>query len=307
VVLADPEPRESLSDPEAEEARDSTAVPPENTVEGSNLPIAVGPETAENAENAENAESSSHRAGATAEASDQGPIDDRQEESRRTAAAAEFVATTGPKIPTVIVSEVQTSVAPVVAADFSPPKRKSKLWMYVAAAAVIVGAIWGVAGAKRARLPARPSREVAAVQPRAEDVTKSAGQGTIESAKVEATTSVEPTRSAAPEGAAAPTHEPERPVAASEPSAELAEPEVTKVRLEVVPTDSKVALYGKVVEGPLVFDVKKGTRTILEIARPGYVTRRIVLNGKKSFMRIMMTPLAKPTADGSSPDASPAP
>ncbi|MGC4065962.1 MAG: hypothetical protein QM784_15190 [Polyangiaceae bacterium] len=186
---------------------------------------------------------------------------------------------------------------------FPPSKPKSRLWMYVAAAALVVGAIWGVAGAKRARVAQRPDRGVVAVQPAhqgAENAVVPLGQASVSPAVAE--------MSAAPEGAPAPTHEPERPAAEPTTSAspdtsaqavDAAEPEVTKVRLEVVPTDSKVALYGKVVEGPLVFDVKKGTRTILEIARPGYVTRRIVLNGKKTFMRIMMTPLPKPESDAS--------
>jgi hypothetical protein len=192
------------------------------------------------------------------------------------------------RLPSVVISEVQTSVAPVVASDAAPPKHRSKLWMYVAAAALVVGAIWGVAGAKRARSPHHPNREVAAVQIAPRAVEKVAAPVMPEPASSSGSA-----LSASPEGAPAPTHEPERP-AVADATAETAEPEVTKVRLEVVPTDSKVALYGKVVEGPLVFDVKKGTRTILEIARPGYVTRRIVLNGKKTFMRIMMTPLPKP-------------
>jgi hypothetical protein len=216
------------------------------------------------------------------------------------------------------VSEAQTSMSPLVAADTDEhtgaPKRGAKLWRFVAAAAVIVGAIWGVAGAKRAAAPKPPPAVVATPKPEAEKPEAKAVDVAPVAQDVPA-----PTASSQPLVTPPSTNEPGKPAEEAAPvkpeanntkTEPASDVDVVKVKVEVIPTDSTVALWGKEVEGPLVFDVKKGTRTILEVARPGYVTRRIVLDGKKPFMRIMMTPTQKPKAPATNGDvpatASPA-
>jgi hypothetical protein len=237
----------------------------------------------------------------------------QSEDPSRTAAPSDVQAPQAAALPdaqapqkAVEISTVQTSVSPVVSADSeelgSKPKSKSKWWLFVAAAVLLVGGVWGTAGAKRATLRKMVMAVTATHQPEKK-------KPAVEAPKpvdVPATVSSEVAPVVA-EAAPPATNEPEKPaVANAEPSAsdapsesapEAVDSNVTKVKIEVVPTDSTIALYGKVVTGPRVFEVKKGTRTILEVARPGYITRRIVLNGKKPFVRIMMTPLPKPKAN----------
>jgi hypothetical protein len=216
------------------------------------------------------------------------------------------------------ISTSQTSMSPVVSADSeelsTKPKSKSKIWLFFAAAALLVGGVWGAAGAQRATVRKMVMAVTATHQPEkkkpAVEAPKPVDVPTVNSTEV---------APAVAEAAPPATNEPERPaIANADPSAsgaapepppsEESDPNVTKVKVEVVPTDSTIALYGKVVAGPRVFEVKKGTRTILEVARPGYITRRIVLNGKKPFVRIMMTPLPKPKGNSdSAPTPAPAP
>jgi hypothetical protein len=200
------------------------------------------------------------------------------------------------------ISTSLTSMSPVVSANSEElsvkPKSKSKIWLFVAAAALLVGGVWGAAGPKRATLRKMVMAVTATHQPEKK-------KPAVEAPKPVDVPAINSTEVAPAVAEAAPpaTNEPERPAIANadpsasgetpEPPPEATDPNVTKVKVEVVPTDSTIALYGKLVKGPRVFDVKKGTRTILEVAHPGYITRRIVLNGKKPFLRIMMTPLPK--------------
>ena len=205
----------------------------------------------------------------------------------------------------VIVSEVQTSMAPVVTVDFDVPKQGTKLWVYVAAVAAVVGVVWGVAGAKNAsrveRLMANARSVAATPKPEAPKAQEIPPQAPVAVAPTPDTQAAPPTTN----DLAKPASVPEVNSGGAAPDGqEEATPDVTKVRIEVVPTDSTVALYGKRIDGPLVFDVKKGTRTVLEVGRPGYITRRIVLDGKKKFLRIAMTPTPKPAADPGVPSTA---
>ena len=205
----------------------------------------------------------------------------------------------------VIVSEVQTSMAPVVTVDFDVPKQGTKLWVYVAAVAAVVGVVWGVAGAKNAsrveRLMANARSVAATPKPEAPKAQEIPPQAPVAVAPTPDTQAAPPTTNDLAKPASVPEA---NSGGAATDGQEEATPDVTKVRIEVVPTDSTVALYGKRIDGPLVFDVKKGTRTVLEVGRPGYITRRIVLDGKKKFLRIAMTPTPKPAADPGVPSTA---
>lgn len=83
-----------------------------------------------------------------------------------------------------------------------------------------------------------------------------------------------------------------------------------KVRVEVDPPDSKIAIRGRLATAPYQFEVPKGTRVVLEVARAGYITRRIVLDGSRDFVRIAMIPEPKtqaPAEDAPAPAPAPAP
>lgn len=67
----------------------------------------------------------------------------------------------------------------------------------------------------------------------------------------------------------------------------------SKVRVEVDPPDTKIAVSGRAASPPYVFDVPKGSRVVLEVAHAGYITRRIVLDGSRELVRIGMIPEPK--------------
>ena len=93
------------------------------------------------------------------------------------------------------------------------------------------------------------------------------------------------------------TREPER---AGEPAPAMAAPatsvaapaahvETTKVTLEVRPTDAKVHYLGRDWPGPpFVFELAKGERKAVEVARMGFVTAKVVLEDKKPIVKFGM-------------------
>lgn len=59
------------------------------------------------------------------------------------------------------------------------------------------------------------------------------------------------------------------------------------VTLEVMPADSKVFTHGSLRKGPpYTFEIKPGGRVIVEVVRPGYVARRVVLDGSKPQLAV---------------------
>jgi hypothetical protein len=219
-----------------------------------------------------------------------------------TASSSRSTSNSWTREPTIIVSEAQTSTSPVVRAEKvgtpSPvtSETKSRLSLVFAAVLVFVSVLWGLAGARRTT--AQSPKAVAVATQRQESASSPASSSPSEAVSTQAAPAVQPI--AIPPA----TNAPEKPaVNAGAPKTDTeATTDITKVKIEVVPTDSTVALYGQEIKGPLVFDVKKGSRTVLEVARPGYITRRIVLDGKKSFVRIMMK-LSPSEADTASPSA----
>lgn len=75
------------------------------------------------------------------------------------------------------------------------------------------------------------------------------------------------------------------------------------VMLQVFPADAWVVHRGASRQGPQVeFEVARGEKVVLEIARTGYVPRRVVLNGSESKV---VVGLVKEDASFSRPAASP--
>jgi len=68
------------------------------------------------------------------------------------------------------------------------------------------------------------------------------------------------------------------------------------VRVEVSPPDASLALKGKEIRRPWIFKVPKGKRVVLELARQGYRTRRVVLDGSRRVVNVGMV-LAPPPED----------
>jgi hypothetical protein len=59
------------------------------------------------------------------------------------------------------------------------------------------------------------------------------------------------------------------------------------VTLEVAPADSQVFTHGSLRKGPpFTFDIRPGARLIVEVVRPGYVARRVVLDGSKPELAV---------------------
>jgi hypothetical protein len=59
------------------------------------------------------------------------------------------------------------------------------------------------------------------------------------------------------------------------------------VMLEVMPADSKVFTHGSLRKGPpFTFEIKPGARLVVEVVRPGYVARRVVLDGSKPQLAV---------------------
>lgn len=59
------------------------------------------------------------------------------------------------------------------------------------------------------------------------------------------------------------------------------------VTLEVMPADSKVFSHGTLRKGPpYTFELKPGARVVVEVVRPGYVARRVVLDGTKPELAV---------------------
>ena len=88
-------------------------------------------------------------------------------------------------------------------------------------------------------------------------------------------------RAPAPE-AAAPTEE----VAAA---ASSAPPATNRVTLELMPIDAKVFLHGREISGPpFEFDVPPKRRLALEVKRPGFVTAKVVIDGKRPLVHFGM-------------------
>ncbi len=82
------------------------------------------------------------------------------------------------------------------------------------------------------------------------------------------------------------------------------------VRVDVNPPDSKVALNGQEVKRPWTFTVEPGKKVALEIARKGYITRRIILDGTKSYVRVGMIPKKikpEPSEGGTVPSSETSP
>jgi hypothetical protein len=206
--------------------------------------------------------------------------------------------------PNAAISDAQTSMSPLIAEEELPAvRRKPQLWLFVAAAAIVVGGIWGAKGGKLAAKAPRKAAVAAMNQPPAQKAAPEEKAAHLDNGKEESkpVSAAPPANSESPEAAPPPTNGPERPaaLASAAPSASATDsgdsaPQAgyNRVKVEIFPIDSTVAVQGKEVKGPLVFDVIKGSRTILEVAHPGYVTRRIVLDGKKGFVRIAMKPAA---------------
>ena len=79
-----------------------------------------------------------------------------------------------------------------------------------------------------------------------------------------------------------------------------------KVRVEVDPPDSRIAVRGRATTAPYVFEVPKGGRLVLEVAHTGYITRRILLDGSRDFVHIGMIPEPNPTEPADDAPAQPA-
>jgi hypothetical protein len=79
------------------------------------------------------------------------------------------------------------------------------------------------------------------------------------------------------------------------------------VKLEVMPADSKVFVRGLMRKGPpFLFEIKPGARVIVEVVRPGYVARRVVLDGTKldfSVGLLRRTQKVRPRAEAATPSA----
>jgi hypothetical protein len=104
------------------------------------------------------------------------------------------------------------------------------------------------------------------------------------------------------------TEEPEASEAASnktESAAKASSTGVRTVKLEVMPADSKVFVRGLMRKGPpFLFEIKPGGRVIVEVVRPGYVARRVVLDGSKldfSVGLLRRTQKARPRAEAATP------
>ena len=91
----------------------------------------------------------------------------------------------------------------------------------------------------------------------------------------------------------------------------LDEPSANTQRVELVvePLDTKVGYRGAEVKRPYVFNIPRGKRMAVELARKGYVTRRVVLDGSQAMVRIGMrlnTPVPKKPTEPK-PEAVPPP
>ncbi|MGC4062393.1 MAG: hypothetical protein QM749_16740 [Aquabacterium sp.] len=142
------------------------------------------------------------------------------------------------------------------------------------AAVVVVGALLG------AYIAVRKPTPDAAELPQASQ----AASENIASAALNA--SPEPPAPAAPapvEAAAAAAPEPSPPPA---PASEVPRSS-TAVEIEVVPFDAQVVVAGVAQPGPpFVIDVPPGKRMVFEVARKGYVPRRVVVDGHEAKMTI---------------------
>ena len=91
-------------------------------------------------------------------------------------------------------------------------------------------------------------------------------------------------KTAATEQATAAVSEPTLPEAS-------ARPETTRVKLDIIPIDAKVYYLGRQQPGPpFEFDVAKGQRIAVEVARFGFVTRKVVIDDKKPVITCGMVP-----------------
>ena len=78
------------------------------------------------------------------------------------------------------------------------------------------------------------------------------------------------------------------------------------VTLEVMPADSKVFTHGSLRKGPpFTFEIKPGARVIVEVVHPGYVARRVVLDGSKPQLAVGL--LRKRTTSSFRARSEPAP
>ena len=79
------------------------------------------------------------------------------------------------------------------------------------------------------------------------------------------------------------------PAAASVPPAPSAPPDTTHVTLDLTPVDAKVNIRGRELPGPpFEFDVANGERIAVEAKRPGFVTAKVVIDGKKPLVHFGM-------------------
>jgi hypothetical protein len=189
------------------------------------------------------------------------------------------------------------SISPVTTVAERP--RRSKLWVVVAAAALFVGAVWGLTSARHYAKFAKkalsdPAVLVVAPQPR--QVTSSALDA-VPTEPVAEPIATQLAAQALPPGNRARDLERvlERPVTARSKSPAQEHPVSNleaapkQVRVEVEPADSRIAISGRAATAPYLFEVPKGGRVVLEVARAGYITRRIVLDGSRDLVRVGMT------------------
>jgi hypothetical protein len=259
--------------------------------------------------------------------------------------------------------EPATSMSPVTTTPNT--LAKSKLWFVAAAALIVVGIAWGIAGPNRsskanlrrgqtepvaALAVQKPQEAVVATPPASPSPEPIATQAAPEppaTATVEAAAPPPPHETSAAEpaeqrkarrrvpvaaAAVAPapatlTEPPSLPAQAAatqgqsspslnapiSPTGGIVDPRafpsgdsaatVSKVRVEVDPPDSRVAVRGKVATAPYVFDVPKGTRIVLEVAHAGYITRRIVLDGSREYVKVgmILEPKQQDTTDEPAP------
>jgi hypothetical protein len=157
-------------------------------------------------------------------------------------------------IPPVPDPQPRTSRPPVA-------RKRAARWPYVMLASLAVGGLVSIGVHRQRRLA--ESASVAAVEK--------------PPVKVVAASVAEPVRPAAPQlTIPVPNDSP----TTNEPAAVQARPTSTLVVLDVTPWDAKVAVKGVQQSGPpFVFDIPPGKRIVTEVARRGFVPRRVVIDG----------------------------
>jgi hypothetical protein len=178
------------------------------------------------------------------------------------------------------------------------------MWIALIAAAGLAGAgVWLMRTPAPAESPGEPAAAETPSEPRAEATAPANEPAHTPPPPA----SVPATADAVPEGAASAAGSAQPPVPSAQPAPSASAEAMRVVVVKAKPPQAKFYRKGKEVSGsPMTVELPPGEKRAYEVGLPGYVTRRLVVDGSKSEISVGLRP-ETPAGGAPTPAAPTAP